>query len=177
MSEPPKDNPTEAGDERQRAQARLHGYPLTERRGQVSVHTGREGYLPLARALKDDGFEMCIGVTAVDYLTHPGRDLPDGVHPERFEVVVELLSLAQHRRLRIRCQVPGHDPVVPTLFDLWPGTEAHEREVFDLFGIRFENHPDLTRILMPEDWEGHPLRKDYDVGRVPVQFKETTGDH
>ena len=73
--------------------------------------------------------------------------------------------------MRLRVQVPEDDPVVPSLFDLYPGTEAMEREVFDLFGIRFDGHPDLTRILMPEDWEGHPLRKDYAVGRIPVQFK------
>ena len=68
-------------------------------------------------------------------------------------------------------QVPEAEPVLPSLFDLWPGTEAMEREAFDLFGIRFDGHPDLTRILMPEDWIGHPLRKDYDTGRIPVQFK------
>ena len=77
--------------------------------------------------------------------------------------------------MRIRVQVPESDPVVPTLFDLYPGTEAMEREVFDLMGIRFAGHPDLTRILMPEDWEGHPLRKDFGVGRVPVQFKHAQG--
>jgi len=72
----------------------------------------------------------------------------------------------------VRCQVPAGDPVVASLFDLWPGSEAHERETFDMFGIRFSDHPDLTRILMPEDWEGHPLRKDYAPAHVPVQFKE-----
>ena len=73
--------------------------------------------------------------------------------------------------MRIRVQVPADDPTVPSLFDLYPGTEAMEREVFDLMGIAFADHPDLTRILMPDDWEGHPLRKDYSVGRIPVQFK------
>ena len=68
-------------------------------------------------------------------------------------------------------QVPASEPVVPTLFDLYAGTEAMEREAFDMFGIAFTDHPDLTRILMPEDWVGHPLRKDYDAGRIPVQFK------
>jgi NADH-quinone oxidoreductase subunit C len=122
-----------------------------------------------------DGFELCSDVCAVDYLRHPGRSLPEGVAPERFEVVVNLLSLSSRRRVRLRVQVPESDPVVPTLFDLYPGTEAMEREVFDLMGIRFAGHPDLTRILMPDDWEGHPLRKDYGVGRVPVQFKEAPG--
>jgi NADH-quinone oxidoreductase subunit C len=108
----------------------------------------------------------------VDYLTHPGRDLPEGIDAERFEVVVELLSLTDRARLRVRCQVPGDDPRVPTLFGLWPGTEAHERETYDMFGIEFQGHPDPSRILMPEEWEGHPLRKDYDTGHIPVQFKE-----
>ena len=73
-------------------------------------------------------------------------------------------------------QVPESDPVVPSLFYLYPGTENMEREVFDMFGHRVSSgHPDMTRILMPEDWEGHPLRKDYGVGRVPVQFKEAPG--
>ena len=152
--------------------ASLHGCPVSESHGQRTVHADRSRYLPLMEALYKDGFEMCIGVTGVDYLTHPGRDLPPDIGPERFEVVVELLSLSRKERLRVRCQVPGDDPVIPSLFDLWPGSEAHERETFDMFGARFLDHPDLTRILMPVDWEGHPLRKDYAAGQVPVQFKE-----
>ncbi len=126
-------------------------------------------------AYRDAGFEMCADLCAVDYLGHPGRQLPDGVAPERFEVVVNLLSLSQKRRVRVRVQVADADPVVDSLFDLYPGTEAMEREAYDLMGVVFRGHPDLTRILMPEDWEGHPLRKDYGVGRVPVQFKEAPG--
>ena len=76
----------------------------------------------------------------------------------------------------MRVQVPADDPTLPTLFDLHPGTEAMEREAYDMFGIAFTDHPDLTRILMPEDWEGHPLRKDYEVGAIPVQFKEAQLD-
>ncbi|MGH8980462.1 MAG: NADH-quinone oxidoreductase subunit C [Acidimicrobiales bacterium] len=132
-------------------------------------------YHELVAAYKASGFEQLSDLTAVDYLTHPGRALPLGVSPERFEVVVNLLSLSKRRRVRVRVQVPGDEPVVDTLWDLYPGVEAMEREVFDLFGVRFAGHPDLTRILMPEDWEGHPLRKDYGVGRVPVQFKEAPG--
>ena len=101
--------------------------------------------------------------------------LPEGVVPERFEVVVNLLSLSQVRRVRVRVQVPATDAVLPTLFDLYPGTEAMEREAYDLLGVVFTGHPDMTRILLPEDWEGHPLRKDYGVGRVPVQFKGAPG--
>jgi NADH-quinone oxidoreductase subunit C len=152
--------------------AQLYGKPTEEAPGTTIVHTGRDGYLELCAALKSDGFTMIIGVSGVDYLTHPGRRLPDGITPERFEVVVELLSLVRRQRVRVRCQVPVADPRMPTLFDLWPGAEAHEREVYDMFGVVFDDHPDMTRILMPEDWEGHPLRKDYATGHVPVQFKE-----
>ncbi len=132
----------------------------------------REQYVATVAGYRDDGFEMCADLCAVDYLTHPGRDLPEGARGERFEVVVELMSYSRRERLRVRCQVPAEAPHLPSLFDLWPGSEAHERETFDMFGIVFDDHPDLTRILMPEDWEGHPLRKDYATGHVPVQFKE-----
>ncbi|MDA8309082.1 MAG: NADH-quinone oxidoreductase subunit C [Actinomycetota bacterium] len=132
-------------------------------------------YHELVASYKAAGFEQLSDLTAVDYLTHPGRTLAPGVEPERFEIVANLLSLSRRRRVRVRVQVPEEDPVVASLWDLYPGAEAMEREVFDLFGVRFEGHPDLTRILMPEDWEGHPLRKDYGVGRVPVQFKEAPG--
>jgi len=135
----------------------------------------RDTYKQMVAAFRDAGFETCSDLCAVDYLTHPGRSLPEGVTPERFEVVVNLLSLSMRQRVRIRVQVPESDPCVDTLFDLYPGTEAMEREAFDMVGILFEGHPDMTRILMPEDWEGHPLRKDYGVGRVPVQFKEAPG--
>ena len=150
----------------------VHGCPVEERLGASVVHCNREQYLELCQGLKADGYAMPIGVTGVDYLTHPGRDLPEGIRPERFEVVVELLSLEAHKRIRVRCQVPESDPRVPSLFELWRGTDAHERETYDMFGISFDGHPDPSRILMPEDWEGHPLRKDYDTGHVPVQIKE-----
>ncbi|HWE57911.1 MAG TPA: NADH-quinone oxidoreductase subunit C [Acidimicrobiales bacterium] len=150
----------------------LHGCPVVESLGATVVHCHTGAYLELCRALKADGYAMPIGVSGVDYLTHPGRQLPEGIRPERFEVVVELLDMARHRRVRVRCQVPAHDPAVPSLFELWPGTEFHERETYDMFGVRFDGHPDPARILMPEDWEGHPLRKDYDTGHIPVQFKE-----
>jgi NADH-quinone oxidoreductase subunit C len=152
----------------------VHGCPVDRHSTSRSlvVHCNRDRYLELCGGLKTDGYALPVGVTGVDYLTHPGRDLPEGITPERFEVVVELLSLRHRIRVRVRCQVPASDPRVPTLFGLWPGVEAHERETYDMFGITFDGHPDPSRILMPEDWEGHPLRKDYDTGHVPVQFKE-----
>ena len=124
----------------------------------------RDQYVAVVAAYRDNGFEMCADLCGVDYLNHPTRRLPEGVQPERFEVVVGLLSLSLARRVRIRVQVPAAMRTVDTLFDLYPGVEAMEREVFDLFGIVFRGHPDMSRILMPEDWEGHPLRKDYGVG-------------
>jgi NADH-quinone oxidoreductase subunit C len=151
----------------------LYDCPRTESCGQIVVHPSRETYLDTVKAALDDGYTMCVDLTAVDYSEHPGRVLPDGVEPERFEVVVNLLDLAGARRLRLRVQVPGDDPDVPSLFHVHPGTEAMEREAFDMFGVTFAGHPDLTRILMPEDWEGYPLRKDYVVGEIPVQFKGT----
>jgi len=151
----------------------LHGVLVTDSRGQRVLHPSRDELVDLVRRLRDDeGYRVCIDVTAVDYLAYRAdRGLPPGVEPERFEVVVGLLSHAGRERLRLRVQVPADDPTCPSLFDVHPGTEALEREVFDMFGIAFSGHPDLTRILMPEDWEGHPLRKDNPVGAIPVQFK------
>ena len=152
--------------------AEVHGCTLTSSLGQQVLHVPRERYVEVVKALLADGYEMCVDLTAVDYLLGPARPLPQGVQAERFELVVGLLSLRDRTRIRLRVQVPEDDAVVPTLFDLHPGTEAMEREVFDMFGIEFSEHPDLTRILMPEDWEGNPLRKDFEIGRIPVQFKE-----
>jgi NADH-quinone oxidoreductase subunit C len=150
---------------------RRHGALVTRSRGQEVLHPTRDAYIDLVTALCEDGFVMCADLCAVDYLERPVRDLPAEIRPERFEVVVNLLALEPHERVRLRVQVPEDDAWVPTLFAIYPGSEAMEREAFDMFGIIFSGHPDLTRILMPEDWEGHPLRKDYAIGRIPVQFK------
>lgn len=167
--------PTGAGAPPDDAPTEVHGAPVSWSIGQMVLHPDRAGYRALAEALYRDGFEFCSDLSAVDYLSHPGRALPQPVAPERFEVVACLLSMEARRRVRLRVQVPEADPTVETLFELYPGVEAMEREVYDMFGIAFSGHPDLTRILMPEDWEGHPLRKDYSVGRVPVQFKAAPG--
>lgn len=152
----------------------IHGSPHILSVGQDVLFVAKDRYIETMRNLALDGFEMCVDLTAVDFLTHPGRSLPQGIDAERFEVVVNLLSMSLHKRLRLRVQVSEADPIIDSAFEIYPGTEAMEREVFDMFGISFRNHPDLTRILMPEDWDGHPLRKDYSQGQIPVQFKGAT---
>ena len=143
--------------------------------GQDAVFPDRGRYHDTVAAYRAGGYELLSDLCVVDYLTHPGRSLPAGVAPERFELVAQLLSLSARHRVSVRVQVPEADASVDSIFDLYPGVEAMEREAYDMFGVAFRGHPDLTRILMPEEWEGHPLRKDYGVGRVPVQFKEAPG--
>ena len=132
-------------------------------RGQHTVTLAPGGLRSFAESAKAAGFEMCPDVTAVDY--HRARRV-------RFEVVVSLLSHRHNLRLRLLVPVGADAPTVPSLVPVYPGTNFFEREVYDMFGIVFEDHPDLTRILMPDDWEGHPLRKDFATGQVPVQFKD-----
>jgi len=150
----------------------MHGVPVTQSRDQLVLHPTREQLVEVVTALRDEGYLTCVDLTAVDYLTHPGRtDLPPDVTPERFEVAIAVRNHRERTQLRLRVQVPEADPTVPTLVDVHPGVDFMEREAFDMFGVTFEGHPDLSRILMPEAWEGHPLRKDVSSGRIPVQFK------
>ena len=151
----------------------LYGCVVTYSRGEKVIHASRENYIATLKKAIDDSFTMCTDLTAVDFLTYAStnRQLPSGINGERFEIVLNLISLERRERLRLRVQIAEAEASLPTAFDLFPGTEAMEREVFDMFGIAFDGHPDLTRILMPEDWDGHPLRKDYSPGRIPVQFK------
>ncbi len=130
--------------------------------GQDVVTIPPERLLDFSFAAREAGFESVVDITAVDW--HRKRRT-------RFELVINLLSMQHLLRLRVLVPVHGDDPVVASLTPVWPGANYAEREVFDMFGIRFEGHPDLTRILMPDDWEGFPLRKDHAVGSVPVQFK------
>ena len=138
------------------------------------MHPTREQYLDLLRHLLDDGYVQCLDVFGVDYLLHPGTHHPPRRASRRSasRSCCSSSTTTTRTRLRVRVQVPEDDPTLPSLFTLWPGTEAPERETYDMFGIDFTGHPDLTRILMPEDWVGHPLRKDFDVGAIPVQFSE-----
>lgn len=132
--------------------------------GQDVAHVPAATWLEFGRAAKEAGFEVCCDVTAVDWMRK---------RPDRYQVVANLLSMRQVARLRMITTVGRQDPVVASLTPVWPGAGFAEREVYDMFGITFEGHPDLTRILMPDDWEGHPLRKDFGVGSVPVQFKDS----
>jgi NADH-quinone oxidoreductase subunit C len=89
----------------------------------------------------------------------------------RFFVVYTLTNMTDRERVTIRVPVIADPPRLASVVDLWPAADFHEREAFDMFGIEFEGHPDLTRILMPDEWEGHPLRKDYSMGKVPIEYK------
>jgi len=124
------------------------------------AHVPAAVYPEFVAAARDSGFDAFVDLCGVDYLR---RD-------PRFEIVVNLLSHERRQRLRIRVGVPGD--VVASITQVFEGASFYEREAYDLFGIRFSGHPDLTRILLPDEWEGYPLRKDYSVGSVPVQFKE-----
>jgi NADH-quinone oxidoreductase subunit C len=140
--------------------------------GQSVVYLAREHLAEAAAFLRDEQqFSMCVDVTAVDHLLDGVRHAPPGVTPERFEVVANFLSHTRNRRIRVICEVPAADPTVPSIVGVYPGANFPEREAFDLMGITFEGHPDLTRILMPDDWHGYPLRKDDAPARVPVTFK------
>lgn len=132
--------------------------------GQVVARVPNDQWKKFAMEIREAGFEVCVDVTAVDWMRQ---------RPERFEIVANFLSMEHQLRLRMATTTGREDPSVDSLCPLWPGANFAEREAFDMFGIRFDGHPDLTRILMPDDWEGHPLRKDFGVGSVPVQFKES----
>ena len=141
------------------------GYAVAHHELNVTVRAA--DIVSVMRFLREDPrcqFWNLIDVTAVDW---PSRE-------RRFDLVSHLLSPTQNVRIRVKAETDEATPV-PSIIDVFPGADWMERETYDLYGIVFTGHPDMSRILLPEDWEGHPLRKDYGVGRVPVQFKEAPG--
>ncbi|HEY1737741.1 MAG TPA: NADH-quinone oxidoreductase subunit C [Acidimicrobiia bacterium] len=152
--------------------ARFAGSVFHESHGQPVVYVDKAVFADVGTMLRDEEqVTMCLDVTAVDHLADNVRHAPGGVQLERFEVVANYLSHARNRRIRVICQVPAGDTTVPSLTPVYHGANFGEREVYDLFGITFDGHPDLTRILMPDEWIGSPLRKDDAPARVPVTFK------
>jgi NADH-quinone oxidoreductase subunit C len=138
-----------------------------EFRGQRFVILRKDGVREAIKLLKDLGFNHLQTLTGVDYLRIPNRRT-------RFEVVYQLYSIEKRLQLRLRVEVPEDDPEVDSIVDLFPCANFLEREVYDLLGIRFKGHPNLKRILLPENWVGHPLRKDYPLEpeEKPLEFIE-----
>jgi NADH-quinone oxidoreductase subunit C len=132
-------------------------------RGELTLHVKREKLVEVARVVRDKLlFEMCMGVNGVHYPNETGREL---------HAVYPLLSITNNRRIRLEVSCPDSDPHIPSLVEVWAGNNWHERETFDMFGIIFDGHPALTRILMPDDWQGHPQRKDYALNGINVEYK------
>ncbi len=144
-------------------------------RGEITYFVGREHLLTLVSALRDDEalhFELCSSVSGVDYLDSGGPvATPDR---PRLHVVYHLTSMTYRRRIRLEVAVTAEDPHVPSVVGIYPTADWHEREAYDMFGVVFDGHPALTRILMPDDWDGHPQRKDYPLGGVPVEYHDAT---
>lgn len=137
--------------------------------GDLTLFIARRHLPVVARQLRDDAdtrFELCLGVSGVHYPGDTGREL---------HACYELMSLTHGaRQLRLEVTCPDADPHVPTIVPVYPGNDWHERETWDLMGIVFDGHPSLTRTVMPDDWVGHPQRKDYPLGGIPVEYKGTT---
>ena len=148
-----------------------HGLPadaiqqVTVDRGEITFYIRREQLVALCRLLRDDPslrFEVCASISGVDY----GPDVPQRLH-----AVYHLLSMTWRRRIRLEVALDVDDAHVPSVVEIYPTADWHERETWDMFGIVFDGHPALTRILMPDDWDGHPQRKDYPLGGIPVEYK------
>jgi NADH-quinone oxidoreductase subunit C len=134
-------------------------------RDELTLHVRRERLPQVAQRLRDEPdlrFEMCLGVSGVHYPHETGREL---------HAVYPLQSITHNRRLRLEVSAPDSDPHIPSLYSIYPTNDWHERETYDFFGIIFDGHPSLTRIEMPDDWHGHPQRKDYPLGGIPVEYK------
>ncbi|MFD5898792.1 NADH-quinone oxidoreductase subunit C [Streptomyces sp. NPDC060366] len=134
-------------------------------RGEITFHIAREHLVQVARTLRDDPalrFELCTGVSGVHFLGDTGREL---------HAVYHLRSLTHGRLIRLEVSAPDSDPHVPSLVEVYPTNDWHERETYDFFGLIFDGHPALTRIMMPDDWQGFPQRKDYPLGGIAVEYK------
>jgi NADH-quinone oxidoreductase subunit C len=136
--------------------------------GELTFFVRRSHLLQFARVLRDSPalrFEMCMSVSGVHYPFEADREL---------HAVYSFLSVTHNRRIRVEVAVPDSDPHLPSIVDVYPAANWHERETFDFFGMIFDGHPALTRIEMPDDWPGHPQRKDYPLGGIPVEYKGAT---
>jgi NADH-quinone oxidoreductase subunit C len=134
-------------------------------RGELTLHVRREKLRELAQLLRDDEelrFELLSSVSGVHYPLDTDREL---------HAVYQITSLTHNRRIRLEVSAPDSDPHIPSVVAVWPTADFQERETWDLFGIVFDGHPALTRIMMPDDWPGHPQRKDYPLGGIPVEYK------
>lgn len=134
-------------------------------RGELTLYVRRERLPDVAGKLRDDPalrFELCLGVSGTHYPERSGQEL---------HAVYHFLSITHNRRIRLEVTCPDDDPHIPSIVGLYPTNNWHERETYDFFGIVFDGHPALTRIMMPDDWDGHPQRKDYPLGGIPVEYR------
>ena len=168
----PGDGPGWFDDVHDRLVALSDGTDAIERvvvdRGEITFVVRRETLLDVVRHLRDDAalrYELCSSLSAVHFPHETGREL---------HVVLHLLSMTHRRRIRVETTCPDADPHVPSVVAVYPTADWQEREAYDMFGIVFDGHPALTRILMPDDWQGHPQRKDYPLGGIPVEYKGGT---
>jgi len=135
-------------------------------RGELTLHVKASRLVEVSMILRDKlKFEMCLGVSGVNYPDDKDREL---------HAVYPLLSMTHNQRIRLEVSVPDSHPHIPSLVEVWAGNNWNERETFDMIGIIFDGHPGLTRILMPDDWQGHPQRKDYALGGISVEYKGAT---
>ncbi|MGH3747829.1 MAG: NADH-quinone oxidoreductase subunit C [Micromonosporaceae bacterium] len=137
-------------------------------RGELTLHVKAERIAEVCQVMRDDSslrFELCSSVSGVDYI---GEADDTG---RRLHVVYHLTSMTYRRRVRLEAAVTVENPRLPSVSTIYPTADWQERETYDMFGVIFEGHPNLTRILMPDDWEGHPQRKDYPLGGVPIEYK------
>ena len=136
--------------------------------GELTIYVPREKLADVARTFRDDArlrFEVCVSVSGVHYPQETGAEL---------HVVYHLLSYTHNRRVRLEVTAPDGDPHIPSVVATYPMADWHERETWDMFGVIFDGHPSLTRILMPDDWKGHPQRKDYPLGGVDIEYRGAT---